>query len=117
MFKDWNDIVKGCVQNFDNAKDVATLNCVPVIFLNIVSTLLLFAGLTALAMFILAGFKLMNSEGDAKKIEGARNNVIYGIIGLMIVLFSFLLINVISQVTGVECINFGHDGGFGFGCR
>ena len=123
MFKDWKEIVDGCVQTvtvvtkdkdgkeISTANDVATLNCVPAVFLNIVSALLVFAGLTALVMFILGGFKYMNSAGDPKKLEGARNTLIYGIIGLLIVLFSFLIINVISQVTNVPCIT-----KFGFIC-
>lgn len=112
MFRSWDEIVKNCVQD-PGGKDVATLSCIPAIFLNIVSALLMFAGLAALAMFILGGFKLMNSAGDPKKLEGARNNFKYGIIGLAIVLSSFVAMNIISQVTGVKCINFG---AFGFGC-
>ena len=107
MFKSWDETVKGCLQG-----DVATLSCVPVIFLNLISALLMFAGLTALAMFLMGGFKLMNSKGDAKKIEGAQKNFTYGIIGLLIVLFSFVIINIISQVTHTPCIL-----KIGFGCQ
>lgn len=103
MSKDWSECVKD---------GVATLNCVPAIFLNILSALLMFSGLTALVMFIAGGFKLMNSKGDAKKLEGAQKNFTYGIIGLIIVLFSFVIINVISQVTHTPCIL-----KFGFGCE
>lgn len=54
----------------------------------------------------------MNSAGDPKKLEAARNNLTYGILGLLLVLFSFLIINVISIVTRVPCIT-----KFGFGCE
>lgn len=113
MFKSWG----ACVQNFDNAKDVATIGCVPIVLLNSISALLMFAGLAALAMFLLGGFKIMNSAGDPKKLEGARNNFKYGILGLMIVLSSFVVINIIYRVTGVtSCItDFGFK--FGFGCQ
>ena len=102
MFKPWGECVKG---------GVATFDCIPIIFLNIVSALLAFTGLTALLMFILGGFKFMASEGDPKKVAAAENNFKFGIIGGMIVLFSFLIIQIISTVTRVECINT-----FGFGC-
>ncbi len=117
MFKVWKDCLETVVIKdkdgnvISTAKDVATLNCVPAVFLNIISALLVFAGLAALVMFILGGFKYMNSAGDPKKLEGARNTLIYGIIGLLIVLFSFLTINVVSQVTNVPCIT-----KFGFSC-
>ena len=106
MFKDWDKAVEGCVQN-----GVATINCIPAVFLNIVTALLMFVGTFALFLFIFSGYKYMNAGGDPKKLEGARNTLIYGIVGLLVVLFSFLIIQVISTVTGVECIK-----KFGFGC-
>lgn len=110
MFKAWDETVKSCLQG--DKGDVATLSCIPAVFLNLLSALLLFSGLTALAMFIMGGLKFISSAGDAKKLEGARNNFKYGIIGLVIVLSSFLFINILSIVTGVECIT-----KFGFGCQ
>lgn len=111
MFKLWNELVPGCVQDPSGNK-VATLSCIPAIFSNLLSALLAFAGFTALIMFLMGSFKFMNSEGDAKKLAGAENNFKFGIIGLAIVLASFLLISIISKVTGVECIT-----KFGFGCK
>lgn len=110
MFKVWDETVKSCLQG--DKGDVATLSCIPAVFSNLLSALLLFSGLVALAIFIMGGFKFMNSAGDAKKLEGARNNFKDGVIGLAIVLSSFLLINIVSIVTGVKCIT-----KFGFGCE
>lgn len=110
MFKKWAESVPGCVQNINN-NEVATLSCIPVVFLNLLSALLAFAGLIALIMFMLGGFKLMASQGDPKQLQSADNNFKFGIIGLSIVLFSFLAINIISQITGVKCITV-----FGFNC-
>ena len=106
MFKEWGECVKGGIAG------VATLDCLPAIFSNVVSALLAFVGLFALFLFIFAGFRYMNSAGDPKKLEGARNTLIYGILGLLIVLFSFFIINLISIVTGAPCIKV-----FGFGCK
>ena len=103
MFKAWGECVKD---------GVATINCIPAIFSNIVSALLAFVGFLALFLLIFAGFRYMNSAGDPKKLEGARNTLIYGILGLLIVLFSFFIINLISIVTGAPCIKV-----FGFGCK
>lgn len=107
MFKAWGD----CVQDI-GGKNVATLSCIPIIFLNILSALLAFVGLTVLIMFIAGGFKFMNAEGDPKKISAAENNFKFGIIGGMLALFSFLLIQIIAFVTNVPCIKT-----FGFGCN
>lgn len=110
MFQEWNDAVKGCLQD-PNGDKVATLSCVPAIFSNLLNAMLLFAGLMALIMFIMGGFKYMNSAGDPKKLDGAINNVKFGIIGLAIVLFSYLFIRIISILTQTPCVMY-----FGFGC-
>jgi uncharacterized membrane protein len=109
MFRDWDKIVPGCLQGNDK---VATLDCIPAIFLNVVSALLAFVGFFALFLFIFAGWKYMNSGGDPKKLEGARNTLIYGILGLLVVLFSFFIIGLISTVTHTPCVV-----KFGFGCQ
>jgi hypothetical protein len=104
MFKEWGE----CAQQKDTTgkiiSDAATLNCLPVIFANLLSALLAFAGLMAVLMFVMGSFKFINSAGDPKKIEGAKNSFVYGLIGLVIILFSFLIIRIISTVTGVECV-------------
>jgi len=103
MFKDWGD----CVKN-----GAATIGCIPVVFSNFLTALLMFAGLFALSIFIYAGYKYINSAGDPKKLEGARNTLIYGIVGLIVIIFSFFIIRLIATFTGVDCIT-----KFGFNCK
>jgi len=102
MFRDW----RGCLNN-----GVATLNCIPIVIANLLSGILIFAGVGALIMFILGGYKYIDSGGDAKKVQSAKNNFTYGLLGLAIIAFSFVIINIISQITHVPCIN-----KIGFGC-
>ena len=103
----WGGTTIRCVQD-----GVATIGCIPAVFSNVLNALLIFAGAATLVVFMIAGFRYMNSAGDPKKLENARGALIYGIIGLAVVLFSFLIINVISMVTGVKCIT-----KFGFDCQ
>ncbi len=99
-------VVEGCL--IDN---ITTLNCIPNYFQRIVNFALMFAGVVALIFIIHAGLKFVISSGDPKRVEDARNTFVYAIIGLIIVLFAFLVINIVSFVTGVNCIKF-----FGFEC-
>lgn len=102
---DWNDIVKGCVVN-----GVATLNCIPAVFQNAVKAALIFASAAAVFFIIFSGIKFITSGGDPKKIESARHTIMYAILGLLIILLSFLIINLIGFVTGANCITvFGFD--------
>lgn len=87
-----------------SAPGVATLSCIPLLIQVVIYWLLVFAGIVALFMIIFAGFKFMNSGGDPKTVEGARKTLTYAIAGLVLVLLSFLIINIISQVTNVGCI-------------
>lgn len=105
MGKDWNDLVSGCVKD-----GVATLKCIPAVFQNIVSSTLIFVGLTAIVLIVFSGYKFIASKGDAKQIEGARSTLTYAIIGLVIVLLAYLIIGLISGVTKVGCItSFGFE--------
>jgi len=108
MFKDWDEIVANCIQN----EDVATLECIPALFTNVIGALFMFLGTLTLVMLIITGYRFMNSAGDAKKLEGARNTLINTLLGILLVVLSYFIINIISTVTGVECIRT-----FGFGCN
>lgn len=94
-----------CVQN-----GVATLNCIPIVFHNIINWALILSGVTALFFIIISGTTYIRSGGDQEKIKGAREVLTYAIIGLVIILLSFAIINLISFVTNVPCIK-----QFGFG--
>jgi hypothetical protein len=109
MFKDWGECVERIPDANGKINEVATLNCIPIIFSNLLSALLAFAGLMAILMFVMGSFKFINSAGDPKKIESAKNNFVYGLLGLVIILFSFVIISIVSTVTGVKCVaDFAH---------
>ncbi|HSX40231.1 MAG TPA: pilin [Candidatus Saccharimonadales bacterium] len=92
---DWGD----CVD-----KGVATIACLPILFQNVINGALLFSGIVALIFIILSGVKLINSGGDPKQVEGARKTLTWAIIGLIVIMLAFFIINVISKITGVTCI-------------
>lgn len=83
---------------------VATLDCLPNLFQNIISWLLYFAGAAAVFLIILSGIKFITSGGEAKQAEEARKTLTYAVIGLVVILLAFFIISIISHVTGVACI-------------
>lgn len=87
-------------------KGVATLNCFPVIFQRFVLAALILVGIAAVIFIIISGIKFITSSGDPKRLEGARHTLTYAIVGLLVVLSAFAIVNVVSIVTGVPCINF-----------
>lgn len=107
---DWERIIPGCIVTGDKGEKIATLNCLPAVFTNVVFALLLFSGIVAVFLIIYSGIKFLTSGGDPKQVEGARHTMTYAIVGLIIILVSFSIINLIAKITGVECIKW-----FGFG--
>lgn len=61
-----------------------------------INLLILFAVFSALALIIFGGFKWITSEGDKKKIEDARNTLVFSVVGLIIISLAFLVINVLG---------------------
>lgn len=101
LFQDWN----GCV---DPSTNVPTLQCIPVVFHNVVTAALMFVGATALFLIIYAGIRFVTSGGDPKQVASARQIMTYAIIGLILVLSSFGIIFFVSYLTKTKCItNFG----------
>lgn len=95
MFKDWG----ACVVD-----GVAQLTCLPIVFQNIISALLLFVGGTAAVLIVYAGIRMINSGGDPKAVASARQIMTYAIIGMIIVLCSFGIIYAIAYLTKTNCI-------------
>ena len=50
-------------------------------------------GVVAVIMIILGGINYMTSQGDAAKAKKGRDTILYGIIGLIIVLLAFAIVN------------------------
>lgn len=95
----------GCVRD----QGVPSLLCLIPLFQNIVTAALLFSGIVALFFVIFAGFKYVQSGGDQKQVESARKTLTFAIIGLVLILMSFFIMNVIGFLT-VDCITeFGFD--------
>lgn len=84
---------------------VATLRCIPSLFANLINGALIFVGVAAVVMFIWGGMKFINSGGDQKQTASAKAILTYAIIGVILVLGSFAIINFIGFVTGSsDCI-------------
>ncbi|OIP57184.1 MAG: hypothetical protein COX79_04120 [Candidatus Levybacteria bacterium CG_4_10_14_0_2_um_filter_36_16] len=81
--------------------DVATLRCIPIVLQNIINFLVIFAGVIAVFFIVFSGIRFVTSGGDPEKIASARKILTYAIIGFIIVVFSFVILNLIAKTTGV----------------
>ncbi len=59
----------------------------------IINWILAVLGIVAVIMVIIGGFTYMTSQGDPGKTKRARDTILYGIIGLVIALLAFAIVN------------------------
>lgn len=69
-----------------------------------VSVLLFAAIVLSLIFLILGGLKWILSQGDKKNLEEAKKTVTYAIVGLLLVLLSFFIINFIGFAFNVSLL-------------
>ena len=60
---------------------------------NIVNTLIFVAGIIAVIFIIVGGLRYILSQGDEKAVEGAKNTVLYSVIGLVVVILAYAIVN------------------------
>lgn len=65
------------------------------------SVALSIAGLVALGLIIASGYRLMISQGNPEQVKGAREQLTAAIIGLLFIIFSLIIL----QVIGVNILN------------
>ena len=78
------------------ANGVPTLKCAEVVFNNI---LILSAAIVVLILFVMivvGAFQFLVSRGDPEKTAGARKTIMYAIIGLILFMSSYLILNIIQ---------------------
>jgi len=84
---------------------IAKLGCLPYYLGNIINGFFALSGIAAILLIMISGIRLLMSAGDPTGVAKARKSLYYSILGFVIVLASFLILKVISYITGAECIN------------
>lgn len=72
------------------AKSGTDLNSLLAKAVNIISAIV---GVVAVIMIIVGGFKYITSGGDSNNVSGAKNTIIYAIIGLVIVALAQVIVH------------------------
>lgn len=60
-----------------------------------------FAGLALLLMLIMAGFDLLTSAGDAKKLEMGKQRLTYAILGILIIIVAYWIVQLAGKIFGI----------------
>lgn len=66
---------------------------------NIINVVIGIIGMLAVIMIIMGGISFVTSQGDTAKVAKARNTILYGVVGLVVALLAFAIVNfVLSNV-------------------
>ena len=92
----------------DSATDeVAAVNNLELMISNVVGFLTVFAGLFFIIQFVMASFSWVTSGGDSGKLQKARDKMVQGVLGLIIIISSYALIGLIGNIIGLDLVNIG----------
>ena len=101
-----NDIIGGFCTGVENedVADCAGGNTIDEqgLITKVINFLSLVVGVVAVVMIIVGGFKYITSGGDSGNVTGAKNTILYAIIGIIIVVLAQVIIRfVIGQTAEV----------------
>lgn len=85
-----------------SSQTYGNLACLPMYLKNIVNGFLALSGVTAVILICLSGIRYIISGGDSMKMEKAKKSLTYAIIGFVIVLLSFVIVNTVGYITGAQ---------------
>ena len=67
----------------------------------VINTVIFVVGMVAVVMIILGGVSYATSQGDTQKVKKGKDTILYGIIGLVIAILAFAIVNfVLSALVG-----------------
>jgi len=72
---------------------------------SIITTLMIIAVIIAVFFLVWGGIKWIMSGGDKAKVESARNTIIGGIVGLVLVFLAYFIISVVAGIFGINISN------------
>ncbi len=72
------------------------------VFNRITNIVLYIVGALSVVMLIIGGIRYITSGGDSKKVTDAKNTVLYAIIGLVVAVFAYAIVNFVLNAIGVQ---------------
>lgn len=89
-------------QQAGSSGNVAKISDLETIFGKVVSMALSGAGIAALVMLVVGGFKFLSAGGDKEGTQKAGKTITYAIGGLVLVVSAWLILNLLGKFLGVD---------------
>jgi hypothetical protein len=95
----WSEGQGKCVVN-----GIATIQGLQCLLANVLSYVVAGLGLVGFVMIIVGAFSYLISGGSSKGVEGGRQTITFAIIGLVVALSAFIILQFVASFTGVSSI-------------
>lgn len=103
--KTWDSSIAECNMPVEHKND-NLFNTIQTV-INVILALL---GIIAVVMIILGGINFITSQGDPTKTKKGRDTILYGIIGLVVALLAYAIVNfVLTNIFGKNSSNSSSD--------
>jgi vacuolar-type H+-ATPase subunit I/STV1 len=86
----------------DNTQVLGNLE---MIISNLIGFLTVIAGLFFLFYFLIAAINWVTAGGDSGKVQKARDQMVQGVMGLVVVIISYAVVGLIGSVVGIDILN------------
>ena len=91
-------LAAGCTCPDGMPAEVCNANCgggnqLPSVIVNILNAIIAAAGLVAVIFVVVGGINYMTSSGDPGKVKKAKDTILYAIIGLIVCVLAFAIVN------------------------
>lgn len=92
------NVFSGACQGNNNAEVCKAKNdSINPLVQTIINTLLFAVGIIAVIMIIVGGIRYVTSNGDSSQIASAKNTIMYAVIGLIVSLMAFAIVNFVVK--------------------
>jgi len=93
----WVYINENCVKD-----GTATIQGIGCMLANVLSVVLTLIGMAGFVMIIYAAFTMLLSAGKSQQVEKSKNTITFAIIGIILALSAFIIINLLASFTGID---------------
>ena len=84
--------------------DTPTIKCFEVVFGNVLEAVVTLAGIALFIMLVVGSFRFLTSGGDPKRTETAQKTKTSAILGLVLIIGSYLILRLIASFTGIDSL-------------
>ncbi|MBP9820135.1 hypothetical protein KBC79_05370 [Candidatus Woesebacteria bacterium] len=72
---------------------------------NFIGFMTVLAGVFFVVYFVIAAFNWITSGGDAGKLQNARDRMLHGVLGIIIVVASYAIVGLLGTIVGLDVLN------------